>query len=59
MTRDQAEDLAVAYAKASPHSYTQVENFVPHDWVVDAILEAHFLTLDSMVTIDDTSFSNS
>lgn len=39
MSRDQAVEIARRHAKAKPHSY-YAEPFQPHEWVVDAILEA-------------------
>lgn len=41
MTREQAIALARKHAKAKPQSYF-AEPFEPHEWVVDAILEAGF-----------------
>lgn len=43
MTRDEAIALAIEHAKKSPHAYTQgakTGDWYPHDWVVDAILDA-------------------
>jgi hypothetical protein len=39
MTRDEAIEIARRCAKAKPQSY-YAEPFEPHEWVVDAILEA-------------------
>lgn len=35
------EEQAVAFAKQSTHEYTQVDNFLPHDWVVRAMMAAY------------------
>lgn len=34
-----AEEYAIEFAQNSNHSYTQVDNFQPHDWVVKAMIE--------------------
>lgn len=39
MTREQAIEIARRCAKAKPQSY-YAEPFQPHEWVIDAILEA-------------------
>lgn len=39
LTREQAIEIAQRCAKAKPQSY-YAEPFVPHEWVIDAILEA-------------------
>jgi hypothetical protein len=41
MTRNEAVKLAIHYAKRFPEKYV-VENFVPHEWVVQAVLAAAF-----------------
>lgn len=38
--RKQAIELAVKYANKYPESYVTGENFVPHEWVIEAIIEA-------------------
>ena len=40
MTRDQAIELARRFAKAKPQSYYS-EPFMPHEWVIDAIVAAY------------------
>lgn len=40
MTRDEAIGLARKHAKNKPQSYYG-EPFHPHEWVIDAIIEAH------------------
>jgi hypothetical protein len=40
MSHAEAVDIAVAHARQSDRVYTDTDNFVPHDWVVSAILEA-------------------
>jgi hypothetical protein len=40
MTVVQATELAIKHAKTYPQSYVAGENFIPHEWVVRAILEA-------------------
>lgn len=35
------EEQAVAFAKQSTHEYTQVENFLPHEWVVRAMMYSY------------------
>lgn len=32
-----AEKIAIKYAEKSNYSYTQVENFIPHEWVILAM----------------------
>lgn len=39
MTRNEAVKLAIHYAKRFPEKYVQGD-FVPHEWVVQAILAA-------------------
>jgi hypothetical protein len=39
MTRDQAIELARHHAKALPQSY-YAEPFMPHEWVIQALLDA-------------------
>lgn len=39
MTRDEAIEIAARCAAAKPESY-YAEPFQPHEWVIDAILEA-------------------
>ena len=38
--REQAIELAVKCANEYPESYVTGENFVPHKWVIEAIIEA-------------------
>lgn len=38
--RKQAIELAVKCANKYPESYVTGENFVPHEWVIEAIIEA-------------------
>lgn len=40
MTREQAKEIAREAIRRKPQSY-YVEPFEPHEWVVDAILEAY------------------
>lgn len=46
MTREEAIALAKRCAVAQPHSYMGatiedcIENFMPHEWVIEAILQA-------------------
>jgi len=40
MTRQQAIELARRFAKAKPQSYYS-EPFMPHEWVIDAIVAAY------------------
>jgi hypothetical protein len=40
MSRAEATALAKKHATASGHAYSREAAFRPHDWVVDAILEA-------------------
>lgn len=44
MTREEAIEIARAAAKAKPQSY-YAEPFEPHEWVVDAILEASSIAI--------------
>lgn len=39
MNREQAIEIARKHAKAKPQSY-YAEPFQPHEWVIDAIIEA-------------------
>ena len=39
MTREQAIEIARKHAKAKPQGY-YAEPFQPHEWVIDAIIEA-------------------
>lgn len=35
-----AEEIAIDFAKKDKqHTYTKVKNFIPHDWVVEAMKE--------------------
>ena len=38
--RQQAINLAIKYANTYPESYVTGENFMPHEWVIEAIIEA-------------------
>jgi hypothetical protein len=50
MNREQAIELARKHAKAKPQSY-YAEPFQPHEWVVDAILEASSEASDAQVAL--------
>lgn len=41
MTREQAIALARKHAAKAPHTYTKSEAFMPHEWVINALIEAH------------------
>ena len=40
MTRDEAIKFAKSAAENSPELYTKVEDFQPHEWVLQAITDA-------------------